>query len=118
TTDPELLAGGDAGLREATFDCDNPVARIGVREKPGGDGALLVRFTEPLERLEDQGHLTDVVSVIECVVEPEIVGLPLRVAAVAEEEELKPGARNAPELLELREEDAAQSESDLRELRA
>src|SRR5262245_52500943 len=77
----------------------------------------MLQLTDTLERREHIVHLTHIVRLAERILETEIVGLPLIIAAVLEKQQLQPAAQHTAEVGSLRHENHADTKPKLRELR-
>ncbi len=91
-------------------------AGVGVGRQPFRQPPAAARLADPVERLEDVRHLAHVVVLIERVSESRLVGLVLGVAAVLEEQDAEPLARQPGHAGDVGREDAPQPQAELRQL--
>ena len=92
------------------------VAGIRMAREPGRERASTGR--RPLERDKHVRHLARVVTLIQHVLEAQLIGLRLRVAAVLEKQDAQAAAQEPAELRHRGREDAADAEAEVGQLRA
>src|SRR5690606_38034848 len=95
--------------RERLLDPLDALFGIWVACEPCRQRALAGRLARALKLREHVGHFAHVVILFERIPEAEVIGLPLGITAVAQEQQLESGARELPELCNGGHEDRAES---------
>ena len=92
------------------------VGRRWVAREPVGQGTLPFQLRGPSEGREHIRHLAHVIASVAGVAEAELVGLPFRVAPIAQKQQLHAGAKGLAHRLDLGEQRASQAKAELRQL--
>ena len=95
--------------RDVRLDASYTLFRMRVRGQPRRQRAAAFHAGDALQRAEDRDHVAHVVALAQRVAEAEIVGLALRLAAVAQEEQLEARGGQGAEPFQAWQEDHAKT---------